>query len=84
MPHPSAFTLPEPPAPSETTDAPCEQTGAPREVWPGVLAMLLTTAAGARLAYHLGQETPVAWSALGGAVGLLLAWACILWTQRKD
>ena len=82
-PQPSDVTLPAPPSPGPATSA-GEQPDAPRKVWPGVLAMVLTTAAGARLAYHFGQGAPVAWSALGGALGVLVGWGCILWIQRKD
>lgn len=42
---------------------------------------------GASLAYHLaqrGQLDPVAWSALGGALGFLLGWGCLLWIRRND
>lgn len=48
---------------------------------------LAPSAIGAVLAYYLaGQQNqdPVTWAALGGAMGLLLGWACLLWIRRND
>jgi len=58
---------------------------------PGALAeslvALVPCGVGAAIAYYLaglqGQD-PVTWAALGGAVGLLLGWACLLWITRGD
>jgi len=51
------------------------------------LVALVPCGVGAAIAYHLagleGQD-PVTWAALGGAVGLLLGWACLLWITRGD
>jgi hypothetical protein len=51
------------------------------------LVALVPCGVGAVLAYHfsgpLGQD-PITWAALGGAVGLLLGWACLLWITRGD
>ena len=51
------------------------------------LVALIPSGLGAALAYHfsvpLGQD-PITWAALGGAVGLLLGWACLLWITRGD
>ena len=55
--------------------------------WSGAAIAGVPAALCALLAYYLagrqGQD-PVAWSALGSAVGLLLGWACLLWIQRED
>jgi len=51
------------------------------------LVALVPSGLGATLAYHfsgpLGQD-PITWAALGGAVGLLLGWACLLWITHGD
>jgi hypothetical protein len=66
------------------------------EVWPtgsisgalleGLVA-LVPCGIGAGLAYHfagpMGQD-PITWAALGGAIGLLLGWACLLWITHGD
>lgn len=48
---------------------------------------LVPSGLGAVVAYHaagrLGQD-PVTWASLGGAIGLLLGWACLLWITRGD
>jgi hypothetical protein len=52
-----------------------------------LLISILPSVAGAGLAYDLASrrnEDPITWAALGGAVGLLLGWACLLWISRKD
>jgi hypothetical protein len=42
---------------------------------------------GAGMAYHFAgpwDQDPITWAALGGAIGLLLGWACLLWITRGD
>jgi hypothetical protein len=50
------------------------------------LAAVAPTAGGAWIAYYfaglLGRD-PIAGAALGGALGLLLGWACLLWITRR-
>ena len=51
------------------------------------LVAVTPTAAGAWMAYHfaglMGRD-PIIGAALGGALGLLLGWACLLWITRRD
>jgi hypothetical protein len=51
------------------------------------LVALVPCGIGAGLAYHfagpMGQD-PITWAALGGAIGLLLGWACLLWITHGD
>jgi len=51
------------------------------------LVALVPCGVGAGLAYHfagpMGQD-PITWAALGGAIGLLLGWACLLWITHGD
>jgi hypothetical protein len=42
---------------------------------------------GAAMAYHFAgpyDQDPFTWAALGGAIGLLMGWACLLWITRGD
>lgn len=48
---------------------------------------LFPCAIGAGMAYHFSgpyDQDPITWAALGGAIGLLLGWACLLWITRGD
>jgi hypothetical protein len=75
----------------ETSEVPADESRP--EAVPRTRAMLESVVAllpggvGAVLAYHyagpLGQD-PITWAALGGAIGLLLGWACLLWITRGD
>ena len=78
------------PAASEATTPAARRPGTGarpgRKLLEGMVA-LLPCGLGAGLAYHLagprGQD-PITWAALGGAVGLLMGWACLLWITRGD
>jgi hypothetical protein len=51
------------------------------------LVAFLPGGIGAGMAYHFAgpwDQDPVVWAALGGAIGLLLGWACLLWITRGD
>jgi len=51
------------------------------------LVAFLPGGIGAGMAYHFAgpwDQDPVVWGALGGAIGLLLGWACLLWITRGD
>jgi len=51
------------------------------------LVALVPCGVGAAMAYHfagLMDKDPITWAALGGAVGLLMGWACLLWITRED
>lgn len=51
------------------------------------LVAFLPGGLGAAMAYHFAgpwDQDPVVWGALGGAIGLLLGWACLLWITRGD
>jgi len=63
------------------------QPAGPRSALLEFLIAVLPPSTGASLAYYFAGRTqldPVAWSALGGAVGFLLGWGCLLWIRRKD
>jgi len=83
------------PEPAPAADAVPTESAAPGSPRPSAgrralvesLVALVPCGIGAGLAYHLagpaGQD-PVTWAALGGAVGLLVGWACLLWITRED
>ena len=51
------------------------------------LVAVVPASGGAAMAYHLAErqsQDPITWAALGGAIGLLLGWACLLWIGRDD
>jgi hypothetical protein len=59
----------------------------PRSALLEFLIAVVPPSTGASLAYYFAgreQLDPVAWSALGGAVGFLLGWGSLLWIRRKD
>ena len=63
------------------------QPAAPRSALLEFLIAVVPPSTGASLAYYFAgreQLDPVAWSALGGAVGFLLGWGSLLWIRRKD
>jgi hypothetical protein len=75
----------------ETSAEPTEASGP--EAVPRTRAMLESVVAllpggvGAALAYHYAgplDQDPITWAALGGAIGLLLGWACLIWITRGD
>lgn len=72
------------PEPAEPKEA---KAGRRRSVVLESLVALFPCGVGAGVAYHfagpLGQD-PITWAALGGATGLLLGWACLLWITRGD
>jgi hypothetical protein len=60
---------------------------APRSALLEFLIAVVPPSTGASLAYYFAgreQLDPVAWSALGGAVGFLFGWGSLLWIRRKD
>jgi hypothetical protein len=71
----------------EAIPGPAEKAPPRRETLPEILVALFPCGLGAAMAYHLagprGQD-PITWAALGGAIGLLLGWACLLWITRGD
>jgi len=85
-----------PPPTVEWSDSPGDEAAPPEPVKAKragstaaveLLIAILPAVAGAGLAYDLAgrqHEDPITWAALGGAVGLLLGWACLLWIGRKD
>jgi hypothetical protein len=75
------------PAPAALGPADRPARGGARSPFVESLIALLPAVAGAGLAYDLAgrsNQDTIAWAALGGAVGLLLGWACLLWIGRKD
>jgi predicted Zn finger-like uncharacterized protein len=88
-----AFAIDPPAGPEHEQPAVATPAEAARRTAPGssavteALVAVLPAVAGAGLAYDLAgrqHQDPVTWAALGGAVGLLLGWACLLWIARKD
>jgi len=62
-------------------------TAADRSSMFEVLTAVVPAIGGAALAIHLaGQQNgdPLAWAALGGAVGMMVGWACLLFIRRGD
>jgi hypothetical protein len=88
-----AETAPAEAAPAEAASAESEPAAAAARAKPRhgalleSLVALVPCSVGGGLAYHfaglLGQD-PITWAALGGAIGLLLGWACLLWITRGD
>jgi len=52
-----------------------------------VLATTVPAGLGGAVAYYLAvsrQADPITWAVAGAAVGFVLGWCCLQWTQTKD